>query len=169
MRKPLTTFSEDRRHRYTLWREWDLMFGDSSSPRFVNFICLNPSTATETLDDPTIKRCIRFSKRWGYDAMCVTNIFAYRATNPVDMMVQDDPVGPDNDAWLRQVATDASLVIAAWSGHASFKGRSSEVRALLREIGKPVHYLKMGSGKNPEPWHPLYLPNSTEPVPWATI
>ena len=167
IRKPLTTFSDDRVYRYTLWREWDILF--VSEPRFVNFICLNPSTATEILDDPTIRRCMRFSKRWGYDGMCITNIFAYRATKPVNMMVQEDPIGPDNDNWLRQVASDADLIIAAWSGHAGFKDRSTEVRTLLRELGKPVHYLRMGEGINPEPWHPLYLPNSTMPTLWVTV
>jgi hypothetical protein len=94
-----TVFSPDRKHRYPLWREWQDIF--SQEFRFVNFICLNPSTATETIDDPTIKRCMRFSRRWGYDGMCVTNIFAYRATNPVDMMTPGRPGRPGQ----RQVAT----------------------------------------------------------------
>lgn len=169
MRKPLTTFSDDRLYRYTLWREWGGIFADGSNPQFVNFICLNPSTADETKDDPTMRRCIRFSKAWGYDAMCVTNIFAYRATNPVDMMSQEDPVGPDNDSWIRRVAEDAAMVVVGWSGHGGFRGRANKVRDILREIGRPIFYLKMGAGKDPQPWHPLYLPNSTQPIPWFTI
>jgi hypothetical protein len=84
-----TIFSADRRYRYTLWRDWskDLLCGMDSRPRlagdqtpnqFVQFIGLNPSTADEKQDDPTIRRCIGFAKAWGYGAMCMTNIFAWR-------------------------------------------------------------------------------------------
>lgn len=167
IRKPLTLFSDDRVYRYTLWREWADLF--TTTLRVVNFICLNPSTATETLDDPTMRKCIKFSKAWGYDAMCVTNIFAYRATNPEEMKAAADPVGPDNDNWIRHVALQSDLVVAAWSQHAGHRGRSKEVRDLLVRMGKPVHYLRMGTGQAPEPWHPLYLPDSTKPEVWVTI
>lgn len=144
------------------------MFGPAN-PRFVNFICLNPSTATETLDDPTMRRCIKFAKMWGYDAMCVTNIFAFRATDPKDMMAAEDPVGPGNNYWITRVAEDSDLVVAAWSQHATFKGRADEVKALLRRTHKPVHYLRMGKGPGGQPHHPLYLPDSTKPILWVTM
>lgn len=69
-------FSPCGRYRYTLWREW--IGGEG----FVQFIGLNPSTATDTEDDPTIRRCINYAKSWGYGGMCMTNLFAYRATLP---------------------------------------------------------------------------------------
>lgn len=163
-----TTFSTDRVHRYTLWREWNDVFVDKPD-EYVNFICLNPSTATETLDDPTMRKCIKFAKSWGYGAMCVTNIFAYRATNPEVMKVATDPIGPENDYFIENVAEGAALVIASWSQHASFRGRGLAVKDLLQRIGKPVHYLRMGMGKDPQPWHPLYLPDSTKPTLWVTI
>lgn len=76
-----------RRYRYALWRRW----GDGPHAMFIG---LNPSTADETADDPTIRRCIAFARAWGYGALCMANLFAYRATQPADMLAQDDPVGP---------------------------------------------------------------------------
>jgi hypothetical protein len=164
-----TTFSTDRVHRYTLWREWVSVFTNEDDFHFVNFICLNPSTATETKDDPTMRKCIKFAKAWGYDAMCVTNIFAFRSTDPEGMKAAADPIGPDNDYFLENVASDADLVVAAWSQHATFMGRGRDVQKMLASLMKPIHYLRMGTGKDPQPWHPLYLPDSTKPQLWVTI
>lgn len=148
-------FSHCRRYRYTLHRHW----GNGS--RVVNFIGLNPSTADETLDDPTIKKCMKFARSWGYDGIVMTNIFAWRDTSPDEMKKAVEPIGEANDKYLLTVATDASLVIAAWSQHGSFNNRSTDVRKVLRDI--PLHILKMGAS---EPWHPLYLKDSTQPIEW---
>ena len=75
-----TIFSQDREFRYTLWRQWGRVV------KTVAFIGLNPSTADEQVDDPTVRRCIRFAKDWGYDAMWMMNIFAFRATDPKVML-----------------------------------------------------------------------------------
>lgn len=99
-------FSEDRAFRYTLWREWDVdsLTGCADDlphgHQFAQFIGLNPSTADETRDDPTIRRCIGFAKLWGYGALCMTNLFAFRATKPRDMRQAADPIGPENMALL---------------------------------------------------------------------
>lgn len=127
---------------------------------YVNFICLNPSTADEVQDDNTIRKCIKFAKSWGYESMCVTNIFAYRATKPADMKAYPTPIGPDNDQWIAAVAAEADLVIASWSQHASFLNRSTDVLTLLPSRPK---ILRMG---DQEPWHPLYLPDSSTPIDW---
>lgn len=165
-----TVFSEDRTHRYTLWREWSMGILEPDNPGFVNFICLNPSTATETVDDPTMRKCIKFAKSWGYGAMCVTNIFGYRATDPEDMKAfaraGGDPVGPQNDYFIQLAAVTAELVVCAWSQHATFMGRGGDVKEMLEEAGVTLHYFKMGVGKDPQPHHPLYLPDSTKPVLW---
>ena len=97
-----TIFSPCRRYRYTLWRAWDMF-----NPGYVMFIGLNPSTADEVQDDPTIRRCIGYAKEWGYGAFCMTNIFAFRATDPRVMKAQADPVGPENDKWLTECAKGA--------------------------------------------------------------
>ena len=75
-----TTFSSCRTYRYVLWRELD-----AANPRYALFIGLNPSTADEVADDPTIRRCKDFARRWGYGAVCVANLFAYRATKPAKL------------------------------------------------------------------------------------
>src|SRR5918998_3116048 len=85
-------FSPDRRYRYELWRRW----GDG--PALCNFLLLNPSTADERADDPTVARCVRRARAWGLDALVVTNLFSIRATDPRARRGVEDPVGPDNDA-----------------------------------------------------------------------
>ena len=91
-------FSKDRIHRYALYRVWD------ESKPLIMLIGLNPSTADENKDDPTIKRCVSFAKHWGYGGLIMVNIFAYRATDPRKMKKATDPVGPDNDKWIRKLA-----------------------------------------------------------------
>jgi hypothetical protein len=95
--------------RYALWREWDIFNSD-----YVMFIGLNPSTADETRDDPTIRRCIGFAQDWGYGAVCMTNLFAYRARDPLVMKSAVDTIGPENDQWLAFCAKEASMIVAAW-------------------------------------------------------
>ena len=77
-------------------------------------IGLNPSTADEKENDPTIVRCIKFARSWGYGGVYVTNLFAYCATAPSDMMASNDPIGKENDEWLYKLANEADIVVAAW-------------------------------------------------------
>jgi hypothetical protein len=150
-----TVLSDDRRYRYTLWREWQQgMFEPKVG--FVNFIGLNPSTADENDDDPTIRRCMGFARRWGYSAMCMTNLFAFRATNPREMWKVDDPIGPDNDRWLKTVSDDATMVIYAWGVHGTANDRRD--RAVMNIVGSGAHCLRLTKGGRPE--HPLYVPYS---------
>lgn len=148
-------FDPARIYRYTLWRKW------SGGGSFVQFIGLNPSTADESLDDNTIRKCAKFAKAWGYDALCMTNLFAYRSTSPKEMMQHPSPVGPDNDAWLRYTAKDARLTVAAWSQHGNFHGRADYVASMLADFD--LYCLKITDG---EPHHPLYLPDTTKPFLW---
>lgn len=78
------------------------------------FVGLNPSTADETMDDQTIRRCVGFAKQSGFAGLCITNLFASRATQPADMKAAIDPVGSHNDQALLRVAQDASVIVAAW-------------------------------------------------------
>ena len=64
-------FSPCRRYRLTLRRRWD------SAPQ-VLFGLLNPSTADESRDDPTVRRCIGLARSWGYGALAIGNLFAFR-------------------------------------------------------------------------------------------
>ena len=142
-----------RRYRYALWRTWD-----ETLPR-VMFVGLNPSTADETVDDPTLRRTMEFARRWGYGGVGNGNLFAYRATAPRDMMAADDPVGPENDEWLTRLAGEAGLVVAAWGNDGVFLQRSAAVRSLLSRL----HCLKVNASG--EPAHPLYQRADTRPRP----
>jgi hypothetical protein len=148
--------SDCRNYRFALWRTWD------DSKPFAMIVGLNPSTADEVKDDPTLTRCINFAKSWGYGGVCMTNLFAYRATDPKDMKAQNDPIGANNDIWLNKLANDAGIVVAAWGNDGRYLSRSKMVVEMLPNL----HYLKMN--KSGEPAHPLYLKADLIPVLMGT-
>lgn len=145
-------FSSCRRYRYELWRRW------SDDPICV-FVGLNPSTADELHDDPTIRKCVGYSKKWGYGSLCMVNLFAFRATLPQEMLAVTDPVGPCNDLTLKRVAVDAGIVIAAWGNDGGHLRRDKAVIAMLPKL----HCLKQN--KDGSPAHPLYLRGDLMPYP----
>ena len=149
--------SDCARYRYALWRRW------SDAPA-VLFIGLNPSTADATQDDPTIRRCLRFAKAWGHGALYMGNLFAFRATDPRELMAAADPVGPETDAWLRHLALDSGLIVAAWGAHGDYRGRAAVVAEAL-----PMHVHCLGRTKDGQPRHPLYLRSDAQPEPWAAL
>ncbi|WP_291517407.1 DUF1643 domain-containing protein [Acidovorax sp.] len=153
------TFSLCRRYRYSLWRNWAGLL--ESGKGYAMFIGLNPSTADETEDDPTIRRCIAFAKSWGYDGLCMTNLFAFRATDPAVMLSETDPVGPENDSHLLEMARGAGIVIAAWGTPGAHFGRDAAIRKLIPNL----HYLRLT--KEGHPGHPLYLPGNLLPMSWG--
>jgi hypothetical protein len=152
--KTWAEFSPCRTWRYLLGRQWD-----ESLPTIV-FVGLNPSTADETQDDPTIRRCIAFAKSWGYGTLLMVNLFAFRATDPREMMAASDPVGPDNDRYLRNCNDMGTLVVAAWGATGGFKNRDREVVQLLERLGC------LGTTKAGYPRHPLYLRADLKPRPY---
>lgn len=153
-------FSPGRDYRYDLWRD----MGDvCDQSRSVAFVGLNPSTADEQCDDPTVRRCIGFARSWGYGHFHMLNIFAFRATNPQNMCAVDDPVGSVNDEWLLRTAGRVDLVVAAWGTYGAHRGRGQEVRRLLEAV--ELHHL--GLTKEGHPRHPLYLRADSEPELWA--
>ncbi|MDX1736295.1 MAG: DUF1643 domain-containing protein [Halioglobus sp.] len=151
--KNTARLSRCRRYRYALWRTWD------AQRPVVMFIGLNPSTADETTDDPTLVRCMKFARDWGYGGVCMANLFAFRATDPAQMKAAADPVGRRNNFWLRKLAAEAWLVVAAWGNDGSFSERSAAVRRML----PPLHCLQLN--RSGEPAHPLYQPARARPVP----
>ena len=152
------TFSPCRRWRTLLWRRWD-----ESGP-VANFLMLNPSTADELKLDPTCARARDYAGRWGYGALIVTNIFAFRNTNPNQMKAVEDPVGPGNDAAILRAAKESALVVCAWGNHGAFLGRSTQVLEKLMASGMALHALRVNAGG--EPAHPLYLSAKLKPVRW---
>ncbi len=151
-------FSACRRWRTLLWRCWD-----ASRPA-ANFLMLNPSTADETVLDPTCARARDYAERWGYGSLLVTNLFAWRATDPRAMRSAEDPVGAGNDAAILSAARAAKLVVCAWGNHGAHLGRSAHVRHRLRDAGIALHVLRLNAGG--EPAHPLYLPGALAPRRW---
>ena len=147
-------FSPDRTYRYSLVSVIGL------EKKICLFICLNPSTADERQDDPTVRRCKAFAKQWGYGIFSMANIFAYRATNPRALYVREDSVGPDNDRYIRDSAECADLIVAAWGNHGAYLDRGQHVLNTLREVGKHIHHL--GLTKAGQPRHPLYLAKDTQ-------
>ena len=146
-------FSDCRKYRYALWRMWN------ENMPITMIIGLNPSTADQTRNDPTITRCINFASSWGYGGVCVTNLFGFRATAPTELKAHHAPIGKENDAWVHEMAKGAAIIVAAWGNHGKFLNRSLELLPSLEQF----HCIKMN--KSGEPAHPLYLKAELKPVP----
>jgi len=151
--------SDCGKYRYVLKRVWN-----ASLPVCV-FVGLNPSTADANEDDPTIRRCVGFAKSWGYGGLVMLNLFAYRATNPQDMLcsVLIDPVGPENDNHILKEVSKAGIVIAAWGFHGANFGRDKRIIVMVKNL----HYLKLT--KDGQPSHPLYLRKDLKPLLWVPM
>jgi len=149
------TFSPDRHYRYSLWRQWE------PNKPYALFIGLNPSTANEQDDDPTIRRCKRFAADWGYGALYMANLFALRATHPKEMLAHPLPVGMDNNTGLQQLAHDAGIILCAWGAHGGHLQRDEQVKTLLA-----AYELKcLGLTQSGKPRHPLYIRADKQPEP----
>ncbi len=125
---------------------------------------LNPSTATEVQNDPTVERCERRARALGYGAFRVTNIFAWRDTDPRKMRAATDPIGPENDNTILASLPWADTVLAAWGTHGAHLDRGPKMEALLRASGQPLHHL--GLSKAGHPKHPLYISYTQQPTLW---
>ncbi len=151
-------FSDDRVYRYTLWRRW--VGWRQPDAKLCVFIGLNPSTADEREDDPTIRRCINYAKAWGYDGLVMLNLFAFRATDPVVLKAAPDPVGPENDRVIYQVCQEAPRIVACWGDHGVYKSRDVMVPFLLRDTLRKLYCF--GRTRSRQPRHPLYLRKTRE-------
>ncbi len=152
-------YSDCECYRYSLTRIWDV------AGRKALFVMLNPSTATEVQNDPTVERCERRARALGFGAFQVTNIFAWRDTDPRKMRAAIDPVGPENDAAILTGVNWADQIIAAWGTHGAHLDRGPAVERLLRGTGRPLFHL--GLTKDGHPKHPLYIAYTQQPEPWG--
>jgi len=154
-------FSPGRAYRYTLRHDAPGMsMVDLFDGKRVMWIGLNPSTADENQLDPTLRRIRGFTASWGYCEFVMTNLFAFRATDPREMRLAADPVGPMNDHWLADTANGADLIVAAWGALGTYRNRANDVRRLLE--ARPMFCL--GLTHNGQPRHPLYVKRSTRLV-----
>jgi len=154
--------SDDRTYRYGLWRMWD-----TTKPKAL-YVMLNPSTADERVNDPTIVRCCERARRLGMGGILVANIFAYRTPDPRDLYDSAeagiDIVGPMNDVWIELMAKHAALRVCGWGLHGSYLGRGAQVRDALGHLG-PLHHLGLSKGGKPK--HPLYIGYAVQPQEWS--
>lgn len=152
-------YSDCELYRYDLTRSW----GDDPMNRIV-FIGLNPSTATEVQNDPTVARCIRYAQDWGYDAMTMLNAFAYRSTDPAKLRRVADPVGKATDQYIRRLTGEARLVLLCWGTHAVHLNREAILLEKLLRWDRPLYCLKLTQAGHPS--HPLYLRKDLQPLPF---
>jgi len=165
-RLPLTGALIEGPYRYRLWRIWDRALP------MVCWVMLNPSTADAMEDDPTIRKIMKFSRAWGYGGMEVVNLFAYRATEPSELIAAAkdgvDVVGRFNDQYIMMAMHQCpKLTIAAWGAHGNVRGRAHRVLKFCREaLGgeRVLHALKVNTDGTPS--HPLYLLDNSTPTPY---
>ncbi len=155
----VAVYSDCETFRYMLTREW-APGGDKAL-----FVMLNPSTATERQNDPTVERCERRARALGFGAFRVVNIFALRATDPRKLRAIADPVGPENDDAIRLSAPWADRIICAWGTHGAFLDRGAAVEHMLRATGRPLFHLGLTRAGHPK--HPLYIAYTQHPQHWT--
>jgi hypothetical protein len=156
--------SDDGRYRYALRRQTGVLGAEGA----VLFVMLNPSTADATDDDPTIRRCLNYARRWGYARLDVANLYALRATNPAELFAGEDPVGPDNDAWLERLAKPSPSVVVAWGAtpHPEPE-RARRVLELLEFYAGTARCL--GQTRDLHPRHPLYVRADAARTPFRRL
>lgn len=153
-------FSDDRKYRYLLTRE----FGGIST---CLFLMLNPSIADDVVDDPTIRRCIGFARREGFGRLEIVNLYGFMATEPSTLFAEQDPIGTENDSAIEESLDRANLVIAAWGNHGSYSpNRVEHVVGMIRNYGKRA--VCFGLTKQIQPRHPLYLAANTALIEFPT-
>jgi hypothetical protein len=150
-------FCPCRTYRYSLSRVWN-----PNLPS-VMFVGLNPSTADEQEDDPTVRRCVGFARKWKFGGLILVNLFAYRSTDPHGLLEADDPVGPGNDKHIVASARAAERVVLAWGTKGCLLDRDERVLSLL----PGAHCL--GVTKDGHPKHPLYLAGKTGLRPFHRV
>jgi hypothetical protein len=154
--------SECGKFRYRLGRRW-------AEGKTLLFVMLNPSTADASVDDATIRRCVKFAQAHEFGGLEVVNLFAYRATDPKDLRRAGYPVGPENDAHIVDAAQSSAAVCLAWGSNVAGLERPQIVLPMLRDIGVQLQCLRITRSGYPQ--HPLMLPSSCRLMPFdsATI
>lgn len=162
-------------YRYNLIRRWN-----DGLPTAV-FIMLNPSTADADQDDPTIRKCIGFARRWGCGGIRVVNLFAFRSTKPAALLGGFGPQGAYNTKHQRQALRLCSPwtggrvgpCVVAWGTHSTKALRQliGEEANLLQQqaSGWPIKLQCLGTAKDGNPRHPLMLAYATELQPWPVL
>lgn len=151
------SFSDDRKHRFILWRH----LGDGPG---IMIVGLNPSTADEEKNDPTIRREIGFARDWGYGHLWKLNLFSLKSTDPKVLYEAETPQHPDNICSLKAVRGKVDLCVVAWGHHGAKIQPEQQWPLLVAKILEPVYCF--GLTANGQPKHPLYLPKDTKLIPY---
>lgn len=146
-------------YRYSLSHKWN-----GAPDKKLVFLMLNPSTADAFKTDPTVAACMVWAQMWEFGELEVVNIFSYRATDPKLMKKAEDPIGPLNNAFIKDAVASASLVVAAWGAHGNHLGRGREVAGKLLKDAKLTCFTTVKGG---HPKHPLYIKRKTKPKPFC--
>jgi hypothetical protein len=159
-----TTFSHCRQYRYSLERDLGIL-----GSGVLLFIMLNPSTADEFHDDPTLKRCIVFGQRWGFRTLLVGNLYAWRSSKPADLWDASDPVGPANRESLIGLLGAADTVVCAWGQKGPQESYADAALDFIQRYrsercGSAPTFLTLNA--NGCPGHPLYLKGDLVPQRW---
>lgn len=150
-----------RTWRYLLTRELYPSLGQVIINRTITFIGLNPSTADEYTNDPTIRRCMGFAKSFGGSKLLMVNLFAYRATDPKELLQVEDPIGPDNIAYIKDALRESDIVICAWGANPRvYMPLTKYVYELINEP------FCLGVTKGGHPRHPLYIRADQKLIPY---
>ncbi len=159
--KASAEYSPCGRYRYELHRRWN----QDQPTKSIMFLMMNPSTATEFVDDPTVKKCRYYANRWDFNHLIIGNVFAYRATNPKELLKVDDPQGTENLYRLQKLLTEHNpFLVCAW-GRIPKRLSNIEEQAMQLVKGYEPHVLRLN--KVGKPYHPLYLPNDTTSISWS--
>ncbi len=152
---------KDKEYRYRLTRTWE------ATKPYVLFVLMNPSMADKKSDDPTVAKCGRYAKAWGYGGLAVANTFAYRRTDQRGITEILDPIGPGNDRHIIEMARKAAKVVFAYGKpkHKLLRSRGVNlVRILVDKAQVRPHVLALC--KDGTPKHPLYLKSTLTPIVW---
>jgi len=137
----------------------------------VTFLMLNPSTADDQVNDPTVAKCCKYAATWGYRHLCVVNLFALRSTDPEFLYSHHEPIGQSNDRAISDALWASDMVVCAWGTHGAHLDRGRQIARQIVQTGPEavarLHVLKLC--KDGQPGHPLYLRDSLRPRPWVEV
>lgn len=151
-------FSECGRYRYALLLDWN------KGGKVLASVGLNPSTADEFKNDPTIARDVERAAAIGFGALLKLNLFPFRSTDPAGMKKARDPYGEWKDPLkMIDLALElrAVMFIACWGNHGTHRDRAQEFREACLE--RNIELWAYATNKGGEPTHPLYLAYSLQP------
>lgn len=162
-----------KKYRFGLWRIWN-----RSKPA-VMFVMLNPSTADGEVNDPTIRRCMEFAKRWGAGGIYVANLWPIRATDPKIMYKWLKDCGSSEEFnsahatarhYFKEMLPNCDKVVNAWGNlpkKQSDRVKVSVGNAMAGKTLEGIPIMCLGRTKSGQPKHPLYIPYTQALTPWV--